>query len=80
MEEKKDIEVVSGDGSNLDISPVYEHLSAGKPTPSDKKPTNIVVPRETVKDSNKSKEEYSEIDSNSNDSTQQSSKENNPKN
>ena len=53
MEEKKDIEVVSGDGSNLEISPVYDHLNAGKPTSSDKKPTNIVVPKENTKDSSK---------------------------
>ena len=53
MEEKKDIEVVSGDGSNLEISPVYDHLNAGKPTSSDKKPTNIVVPKENTKDSQK---------------------------
>lgn len=51
MEEKKDIEVVSGDGSNLEISPVYDHLNAGKPTSSNKKPTNIVVPKENTKDS-----------------------------
>ena len=31
MEEKKNLEVVSGDGSNLDISPVYDHLNAAKP-------------------------------------------------
>ena len=31
MEEKKKLEVVSGDGSNLNISPVYEHIDAGKP-------------------------------------------------
>ena len=31
MEEKKNIEVVSGDGSNLDISPVYDHLNASVP-------------------------------------------------
>ena len=30
-EEKKEIEVVNGDGSDLDISPVYEHIDAGKP-------------------------------------------------
>lgn len=53
MEEKKDIEVVSGDGSNLEISPVYDHLNAGKPISSDKKPTNIVVPKENTKDSSK---------------------------
>ena len=43
-EKKKEIEVVSGDGSNLDISPVYEHINAAKPKNRDKKPTNIVVP------------------------------------
>ncbi len=57
MEEKKDIEVVSGDGSNLNISPVYEHLKAGKPSTSEKKPTNIVVPKENTKDSPKTKKE-----------------------
>ena len=31
MEEKKNLEVVSGDGSNLDISPVYDNLDAAKP-------------------------------------------------
>lgn len=51
MEEKKDIKVVSGDGSNLDISPVYEHLNTGKPTSSDKKPTNIVIPKENISNS-----------------------------
>ncbi|MCI8444060.1 MAG: hypothetical protein HFJ37_02650 [Clostridia bacterium] len=50
MEEKKSIEVVSGDGSNLDISPVYEHLNVGTPKPSDKKPKNIVIPEESHKD------------------------------
>ena len=54
-EAKKEIEVVSGDGSNLDISPVYEHINAAKPKSKDKKPTNIVVPgqkNENKKDSN----------------------------
>ena len=54
-EEKKEIEVVSGDGSNLDISPVYEHINAAKPKNRDKKPTNIVVPgqkKDEKKDSN----------------------------
>ena len=48
MEEKKNLEVVSGDGSNLDISPVYDHLNSSKPTPSNNKPTNIVIPKETI--------------------------------
>ena len=54
-EDKKEIEVVSGDGSNLEISPVYEHINAAKPKGKDKKPTNIVVPgqkKEEEKDSN----------------------------
>ena len=47
--EKKDIQIISGDGSNLDISPVYDHLNAGKPKSNEKKPKNIVVPKETHK-------------------------------
>ena len=46
MEEKKSIEVVSGDGSNLDISPVYDHLNASTPKSSEEKPKNIVIPEE----------------------------------
>ena len=30
-DEKKEIEVVNGDGSELDVSPVYDHLNAVKP-------------------------------------------------
>lgn len=45
MEEKKEIKVVTGDTSNLDISPVYEHLNVAKPQPSSKKPRNIVIPK-----------------------------------
>jgi len=47
---KKDIEVVEGTG-NLDISPVYDHLSSSKPKMQDEKPKNIVIPKvkKTVK-------------------------------
>lgn len=45
MEEKKEIKVVTGDTSNLDISPVYEHLNVAKPQSSSKKPRNIVIPK-----------------------------------
>lgn len=45
-EEKKEIEVVNGDGSNLDISPVYDHIGAAKPKGKDEKPKNIIVPGE----------------------------------
>lgn len=42
--EKKELEVVTGDGSNLDISPVYEDINIARPQPQDKKPKNIVIP------------------------------------
>ena len=45
-EEKKKIEIVNGDGSNLDISNVYDHLNPAKPKSSDDKPKNIVIPEE----------------------------------
>lgn len=48
-EEKKKIEIVNGDGSNLDISGVYDHLNSGKPKSSDEKPKNIVIPEEHKK-------------------------------
>jgi len=56
MEEKKNIQVVSGNGSSLDISPVYDHLNAAKPKSADKKPTNIVVPKEKKKSEKKEEE------------------------
>ena len=49
--DKKELEVFSGDGSDLDFSPVYDHLSAGKPKCKDEKRKNIVVPKEKNKDS-----------------------------
>ena len=53
-ENRKKIEIVSGDGSNLDISPVYEHIDAAKPKNKDNKPKNIVIPgqKKEEKDSN----------------------------
>lgn len=54
MEEKKEIKVVTGDTSNLDISPVYEHLNIEKPKTSEKKPKNIVIPKsKEAEDENK---------------------------
>lgn len=50
-EDKKEIEIVSGDGSNLDISPVYQHINAAKPKSKDKKPKNIIVPGQKKEDS-----------------------------
>ena len=45
--EKKEIEVISGDGTELNFSPVYEHLNAVKPKTKDEKEKNkkIVIPK-----------------------------------
>ena len=48
-ETKNELEVISGDGSNLEISPVYEHISAAKPKSKDKNPKNIIVPKKKQK-------------------------------
>ena len=55
MEEKKTLEVVSGDGSNLDISPVFDHLNASVPKNLNLKPKGIVIPEEASKKSKLSK-------------------------
>ena len=60
MDEKKNIEVVSGDGSNLDISPVYEHLNESTPKSSHEKPKNIVIPQEKPKKEKKKDNEKNE--------------------
>ena len=60
MDDKKNIEVVSGDGSNLDISPVYEHLNESTPKSSDEKPKNIVIPQEKPKKEEKENQENNE--------------------
>lgn len=49
MDEKKNLEVVSGDGSTLNISPVYDHLNVGTPKSSHSKPKNVIIPKETHK-------------------------------
>lgn len=65
MEEKKNLEIVSGDGSNLDISPAYDHLNVESSNVVCKRPKNIVVPKVTTKktkeksNSKKEKEEES---------------------
>lgn len=42
---KKEIQIISDNGSTLNISPVYEHITAAKPKIQDKKPKNIIVPK-----------------------------------
>ena len=44
MDEKKKIEVVSGNGKNLDISPVSEYIEVEKPR--EEKKDNIIIPEE----------------------------------
>ena len=44
-EKNKDIDVVSGDGTEIEISPVYDHIILDKPEKKDKK-EKIVVPKE----------------------------------
>lgn len=53
MEERKKLEIVDGDGSNLKISPAYDHLNAGVPRSCNEKPENIVVPKEHKKKDDK---------------------------
>ena len=43
---RKELEIISGDGTGLDISPAYGHLKDTKP---EKKPKNVIVPKE-IKD------------------------------
>ena len=50
MEEtKKKITVVTGDGNDLDISEVREHLTVAKPKTKNKKEKKIIVPEEKKK-------------------------------
>ena len=58
--ENKKLTIVSGDGKDLEISPVYEHLKNERPK-CNKKPTHIVEPKseednKSEHDSNKSEQ------------------------
>ena len=44
-EKNKDIDVGSGDGTEIEISPVYDHIILDKPEKKDKK-EKIVIPKE----------------------------------
>lgn len=56
-ENKKEIEVINGDSSDLDISPVYNHINATRPKNKDKKPQNIIIPGQKKKDTSKDNKE-----------------------
>ena len=63
-EEKRDIDVISGDGSEIDISPVYDHVILDKPKKKKKK-DKIVIPKE-IKENTTNKEKESDENINSN--------------
>ena len=48
MSDDKKIEVINGDGDDLEISPVYDHLDIEKPNIGKKK--EIVIPKEKKKE------------------------------
>ena len=50
-EKKKEIKVVTGNGKDLEISPVYDHIKLNQPSSREKK-KNVVIPK-----SNKNKKE-----------------------
>ena len=52
-ENRKDIEIINGDGSNLDISPVHDHLNSIKPKTTEKKSKDFIIPKNAKKIDNK---------------------------
>ena len=44
-EKKKKIEVINGDGKDLDISQVYDHIKSDNPPNDENKRKNIVIPK-----------------------------------
>ena len=49
QKEKKDIKVVTGDGKELNISPVYDHIKIDKPDNGDKNTEKVVIPKSSKK-------------------------------
>lgn len=45
-DKKKDIQIVSGNGKDLNISPVYDNLDIAKPEEETNSKKNIVIPKE----------------------------------
>ena len=48
-DKKKNIEVISGNGENLNISPVYNHLPISKPKTDKKIDKKIIIPKTNKK-------------------------------
>ena len=51
-EEQKDLEIVNGDGSELEVSEVFDHLNVIKPKTKEKeeKKKKIIIPEVKKKD------------------------------
>ena len=43
--QKKEIQVVNGDGTDLNISPVYDHIKSSNTPSNNKKKEDIVIPK-----------------------------------
>ena len=63
MEEPKKIEIVSGTGKDLNISPVYDHVNVNK---SQEKPKNIIIPKSRPEKKEEESEENKEENSSDN--------------
>ena len=48
--EKKEIEVIKGDGKDLTISTVYEHIKKDDPNISERKNEEVVIPKGSKKE------------------------------
>ena len=44
MSDKKEIKIVTGNGKDLDISPVYDHIKINQPNSREKK-KDVVIPK-----------------------------------
>lgn len=46
--QKKEIQVVNGDGTDLNISPVYDHIKSSNNPSNNKKKEDIVIPKSST--------------------------------
>lgn len=56
-ENQKEIKIVTGDGSDLEISNVKKHLPIEKPKSSENTKKNIIIPTEKKSDTNTNEDE-----------------------
>lgn len=55
--ENKQIEVITGDDSELDVSPVYDHLNGVTPKTVEGEKKNIIIPGVKEEDNNEEDDE-----------------------